>query len=119
MPFAIASCTSSNSLIWGSDGGSREPREDIDWGLFRAAHPPPPAHLLDAVVELVRVAVGVIDVGVPVGARHVAAGALQAHALLRQPLRGRPHLGQAADLPGDLVNRDLAVRARRVEQGPD
>ena len=47
-----------------------------------------PANLLDAVVQLVRVAFRVGDVGMPVRARHVAADAEQLDVSLGEILRG-------------------------------
>ena len=55
------------------------------------------------------VAVRVVDVGVPVGAGHVAADAADLHAGLGEPASRAADLGEAADLPGDLVNRHLGV----------
>ena len=68
---------------------------------------PVPADLLDAVVELVGVAVGVVDIDVPVAARHVAPDPLDADLLLLEIGVGVDDLLEAAALPGDLVDRDL------------
>ena len=68
---------------------------------------PVPADLLDAVVELVGVTVGVVDIDVPVAARHVAPDALDADLLLLEIGVRVDNLLKAAALPGDLVDRDL------------
>ena len=51
--------------------------------------------------------VGVVDIDVPVAARHVAPDALDADLLLLEIGVGVDDLLQAAALPGDLVDRDL------------
>jgi hypothetical protein len=66
-----------------------------------------PADLLDAVVELDRVAVGVVHVDVPVAPRHVAPHALDGDALILEIRVGVHDLLEAAALPGDLVDRHL------------
>ena len=66
-----------------------------------------PADLLDAVIELVGVAVRVVDIDVPVAARHVAPDALDADLLLLEIAVRVGDLLEAAALPGDLVDRDL------------
>src|SRR5262249_26260954 len=66
-----------------------------------------PSDLLDAVVELGRVAVGIVDVDVPVAARHVAPDALDRDLVPLEVGVGIDDLAQAAALPGDLVDGDL------------
>ncbi len=52
-------------------------------------------------------AVRVVDIGVPVAARHVAADALDAHLLLLEIAVRVDDFFEAAALPGDLVDRHL------------
>src|SRR4029077_5238719 len=68
---------------------------------------PVPAYLLDAVIELIGMAVWVVDIDVPVAARHVAPDALNADLLLLEIGMGVGDLFEAAALPSDLVDRDL------------
>ena len=103
MPFRRASASSAASDICGSGGFSLEAAV-IHVARLRA---PVPADLLDAVIELVGVAVGVVDIDVPVAARHVAADPLDADLLLLEIAVRVGDLLEAAALPGDLVDRDL------------
>src|SRR6266851_2678848 len=77
-----------------------------------------PADLLHAVVDLVAVAFRVVRIAVPVGARHVAADARDAHLLRLEPVERVRHLGEARNLPGHLVHGDVggnvAAAARRI-----
>ncbi len=66
-----------------------------------------PADLFDAVIEFVGMAVGVVDIDVPVAARHVAPDALDADLMVDEVVVRLGDLPQAAALPGDLVDRDL------------
>ena len=52
-------------------------------------------------------AVRVVDIGVPVAARHVAADPLDAHLMVGEIGVSVGDLLEAAALPGDLVDRDL------------
>ena len=71
-----------------------------------------PADLLHAVIKLVPAAFGVVHIGMPVRARHVAARAVELHAAALQPARGVDGLLEAADLPGDLVDGMLRRQMR-------
>src|SRR2546426_3608955 len=71
--------------------------------LFRSR----PADLLHAVVELVAVPLDIVRIAVPVRARHVAAGAADAHALRVEPVDRALDFSQARYLPGHLVHRDV------------
>src|SRR6185503_18136131 len=64
-----------------------------------------PADLLDAVIKLVAVAVGIEQIGVPVGTRHVAAGALLLDVIIVEPFDRVIDFAHAADLPGNLIDR--------------
>ena len=77
----------------------------------RAASSAVPADLLDAVIELVGVAFGIGRIGVPVRARHVAADAAGIDAS-HEIVDAVADLAQGADLPGDLVGRDLGRNLR-------
>ena len=79
--------------------------------LSGSADPPVPADLLDAVVELDRVPVGIVDVDVPVAARHVTTDALDRNLLLLEVRVGVENLFQASALPGDLVDIEPGVCA--------
>ena len=68
-----------------------------------------PADLLDAVIDLVGVALGIGRIGVPVRARHVAADAARIDADRLEPVDAVADLAQGADLPGDLVGGDLGI----------
>ena len=78
-----------------------------------------PADLLDAVEQFVDMAGGIERIEMPVRARQVTAGAMNAFATLTEPVKAVGHLLQAADLPGDLVDaaghrefgRELVQRA--------
>src|SRR6266545_2756404 len=74
---------------------------------FARLRPLVPADLLDTVIELVGVAVGIVDIDVPVAARHVAADPLDPDLLFLEIAVRLGDLLQAAALPGDLVDRDL------------
>ena len=74
--------------------------------LARLAQPVP-ADLLDPIVKLVGMPVGVVDIDMPVAARHVAADALDPDLLFLEIAMGVGDLLEAAALPGDLVDRDL------------
>ena len=76
-----------------------------------------PADLLDAVKELVDMAVGVERIDIPVRAGRVAPGTVDAQAELPEILETLNHLAQAADLPGDLVGRDLGEFALELVVG--
>ena len=81
---------------------------------------PVPADLLDPVIELVDVLVGIEGINVPVRPRRVAAGPPDPDVALAQPVLGLGDLAQAADLPGDLVDRHVLARrspADMVEDG--
>ena len=65
-----------------------------------------PALLLDAVVELVHVAVGVVAVDMPVAAGHVTADAHDGDLALVEVVVGANDLGECAGLPRNLVDVD-------------
>ena len=68
-----------------------------------------PAELLNAVVEFVDVVVGVPDIGVPVAAGCVAAGAPDGDLVLGEVCLAFHDLLERTALPGDLVDCDVAV----------
>ena len=76
-----------------------------------------PTDLFHAVIQLVRVTVGIVEVGVPIGARHVAPAALNLHAALVLPFAALHDFFETADLPRDLIHYDLRLEAPlRVEK---
>src|SRR6185437_5279564 len=75
-----------------------------------------PADLLHAVIELDRVAVRIAEIAMPVAARHVAAGAAHLDVAGAEIIVGLDHFLERADLPGDLVQRDVAVGAAVAEE---
>ncbi len=78
-----------------------------------------PADLLHAVIELDRMPVGIADVGVPVAARHVAADPADLDLLLLEVIGGGEDLLHRADLPGDLVDRDVLAHRIVAEDGAE
>src|SRR6266849_4242250 len=66
-----------------------------------------PADLLDAVVQLVGVAIRIVEVGGPVRARAIAARALELDPTFEQVVDRIDRLTQALGLPGDLVDGDV------------
>jgi hypothetical protein len=70
-----------------------------------------PADLLDAIVELVDVAVGIGRIEMPVRPRQVAPRAQHAPLAPHEPLVAFGDFAQAADLPGDLIDRELGIAA--------
>src|ERR1700736_782909 len=96
----------------GQLGGFRHLRQ---WGLLVEAAvihvarlaQPVPADLLDAVVEFVGVTVRVVDIDMPIAARHVAPDPLNADLLLLEIGVRIDNLFEATALPGDLIDRDL------------
>ena len=77
-----------------------------------------PADLLHAVIEFDRVPVGIADVGVPVAARHIAPDATDLDVALTEVVGSGKHLVHRADLPGDLVDRDVPRDRVVPEYGP-
>src|SRR5205823_4522382 len=61
-----------------------------------------PAHLLDAIIKLVGVPIRIVDIAVPVAARHVTAHALNRDITLLKVVKRLDHLFEAPDLPGNL-----------------
>ena len=78
---------------------------------------PRPADLLHAVVDLVAVALRIVGITMPVGARHIAAGAADAHALRAEPVDRARDLRQARNLPGHLVHGDVRRRVAAAAGG--
>ncbi len=76
---------------------------------------PVPADLLDAVVELVGVAVGVRRIEMPVRSRQIAARAPDLLAPPRKPVERVRHFLQRPHLPGDLVERPRGLERMRVQ----
>src|SRR5262245_11703216 len=63
-----------------------------------------PAHLLDAIIKLIGVSIRVVDIAVPIAARHVTAHALDGDITLLKIVKRIDHFFKAANLPGNLVN---------------
>src|SRR5262245_20210773 len=63
-----------------------------------------PTYLLDTVIKLIGVPIRVIDIAVPVAARHVTAHTLDRDITLLKVMKRIDHFFEAANLPGDLVN---------------
>src|SRR5215510_13915278 len=63
-----------------------------------------PTYLLDTVIKLIGVPIRVVDIAVPVAARHVTAYTLDGDVTLLKVVKRINHFFEAANLPGDLVN---------------
>src|SRR5262247_1652313 len=63
-----------------------------------------PTYLLDTVIKLIGVPIRVVDIAVPVAARHVTAHTLDRDITLLKVMKRIDYFFEAANLPGDLVN---------------
>src|SRR5882672_243877 len=75
-----------------------------------------PTYLLDAVIKLIGVPIRVVDIAVPVAARHVTAHALDGDVTLLKVVKRINNFFKAPNLPGDLVNShfraEFAIRPK-------
>src|SRR5262245_34325824 len=69
-----------------------------------------PGDLLDVVIELVGMAVLVIDIAVPVAAWHVTPDALDGHITFLEVVKRVHDLFEATHLPGDLIDGHLGAK---------